>query len=194
MTPTHLHVATDADDPPPAGAKSGTPWLSELSLEFVPLAMVAEWSRCSEAADYVARFFAHDYGDRELAANVLSTVVNELLENAVKFSSDKTVPARLTMREFPEHLTITTTNRVTAAQGAAFARTVARIVHGDAERMFAEQVANPPGTGGAGIGLIMLRKDYGARIAVRVTPVPGEAEAAQLQVQVTIDNGEIEPR
>src|SRR5690349_25000309 len=81
------------------GGENGDAPLSELSLSFPPLALVAEWSRCSETADFVARFFAHDYPDRDVAGSVLSTVVNELVENAAKFSSDKSVQARVVVRE-----------------------------------------------------------------------------------------------
>ena len=165
--------------------------LSELSLSLVPLAVVAEWSRCSEAADFVALYFAHDFGDRELAGNVLSTVVNELLENAVKFSSDKSVTACLTVREFAERMSITSRNVASAGQAAAFGHAVARLADGDPEEMFAERVASPPETGGAGIGLIMLRKDYGARVGVRITPSDGDG-AAFVDVEVESDNREVE--
>lgn len=165
--------------------------LSELSLSLVPLAVVAEWSRCSEAADFVARYFAHDFGDRELAGNVLSTVVNELLENAVKFSSDKSAPARLIVREYAERMSITSRNVASAGQAAAFGDSVARLANGDPEEMFAARIASPPETGGAGIGLIMLRKDYGAKVGVRVTPSDGDG-AAIVDVEVEIDNREVE--
>lgn len=164
--------------------------LSELSLSLVPLAVVAEWTRCGETADFVARYFAHDFGDRELAGNVLSTVVNELLENAVKFSSDKSIPARLTVREYADGLRIATRNVAAPAQAAAFGATVARLAEGDPEAMFAERVASPPEIGGGGIGLIILRKDYRARVGVRVTPSDGGADV--VDVEVEINNRDVE--
>lgn len=165
--------------------------LSELTLSFVPLALVAEWTRCSETADFFARYFAHDFGDRELAGNVLSTVVNELVENAVKFSSDKSVPARLTVREYADTVRVSTRNVASPANAAAFGNAVSRLADGDPEAMFAERLATPPQTGGAGIGLIMLRKDYGARIGVRLTLE--DSAPALVEVEVEIDNREVEP-
>jgi hypothetical protein len=162
--------------------------LAELTLSFVPLALVAEWARCSETSNFVARFFAHDYHDHELAGSVLSTVVNELVENAVKFSSDKAVAARLVVREYPECVTILTTNVVTVSQATTVAETITRLVGGDPELLFAEQIAHPPETGSAGIGLIILRKDYGATVGVRIVDSGG---AAMVDVEVTIDNKEL---
>ena len=61
---------------------------------FVPIDLVREWSRCGQTADYMARYLAYDFADRETAASVLSTVINELVENAAKFSTDKANPRR----------------------------------------------------------------------------------------------------
>jgi hypothetical protein len=191
MTTPRLFGSLAANGSGSANRADGERPLSELSLSFVPLAVVAEWTRCSEAADFVARYFAHDFGDRELAGNVLSTVVNELLENAVKFSSDKSVAAGLTVREYAERMSIVSRNVASPAQAAAFGDAVARLAHGDPEQMFADRIASPPETGGAGIGLIMLRKDYGARVGVRVTPSDGD-RAAIVDVEVEIDNREVE--
>jgi hypothetical protein len=165
--------------------------LSELSLSFVPLAFVAEWTRCSETADFVGRFFSHDFSDRELAGNVLSTIMNELVENAVKFSNDKSLEARVVVREYESSITISTENDATSEQAASFAATIARLVEGEPEAMFAEQIANPPETGGAGIGLIMLRKDYDATVGARMTQL--DAASVRVVVEVTIANQELGP-
>ena len=191
MTTPRLFGSLAANGSASANRSDSERPLSELSLSFVPLAVVAEWTRCSETADFVARYFAHDFGDRELAGNVLSTVVNELLENAVKFSSDKSIPADLTVREYAERMSIVSRNVASPSQAAAFGDAVARLAHGDPEQMFADRIASPPETGGAGIGLIMLRKDYGARVGVRVTPSDGD-RAAIVDVEVEIDNREVE--
>ncbi|MFI5233205.1 MAG: DUF6272 family protein [Gemmatimonadales bacterium] len=167
--------------------------LNELSLSFVPLDLVTEWSRCSETADFLAQFLAHDYGDRELAANVLSTVINELVENAAKFSSNKSAPARIVVSERSDGVTIVTTNVVAPAQAAAFGETITRLVSGDPEALFAAQLSHPPATGSAGIGLIMLRKDYGATIGARVRTPDGDGATA-VDVEVTIGSREIEQR
>jgi hypothetical protein len=164
--------------------------LSELTLSFVPLSLVTEWTRCSETADYVARFFSHDFTDREVAGNVLSTVVNELVENVAKFSSDKARNAKLTVREYDDRLTIATSNVISVEQVKAFGETVRRLTDGDPESMFAEQIAHPPETGSAGIGLIMLRKDYGATIGARMTGIDA-GQAAIVDVEVTIENREV---
>jgi hypothetical protein len=177
-----------------AARTPGEPPLRELRLDFVPLDFVAEWRRCSETADYFARFFAFDYEPRITAASVLSTVLNELIENAVKFSTDKTVRAELVVAQYGDTLNVRTINAVAPALATAFGDTIVRVVAGEPEAMFVERVTHPPETGGAGIGLIMLRKDYDARIGARIGPHASRPGLFQVEVEVNLDNRHIEQR
>jgi hypothetical protein len=185
-----MTVPRHVENPLPAADGDETP-LSSLSIHFLPLDLVAEWARCGEAADFLARFLTHDFEDRETAGSVLSTAINEVVENAVKFSSDKRVAALVTVAEYSTHVTIRASNAISAAQAERFADALSRITAGDPEALFAERLAHPPETGGAGIGLIMLRKDYGASIGARVTD---SGSALEVEVTVTIANEEVEKR
>ena len=168
--------------------------LRELGITLVPIDLIEEWTRCGETADYMARFLAHDFPDRETASVVLATVINELVENAAKFSTDKTTPARVVVRQFGDRVAIEATNIAAASQASSFGVTVARIVAGDPEALFAERVAHPPDVGGPGVGLIVLRKDYGASIDLRIEPDAQHAELMCVQVNVSVDNREVEQR
>jgi hypothetical protein len=167
--------------------------LTELSVTIVPLELVSEWRRCSETADYLARYFAYDFDDRETAAYVLSTVINELVENTAKFSTDKTIPGEIVVRQLGDRLSITAANVTSPDQAEALRDAVARINDGDAEALFAERIAHPPEIGGAGIGLIMLRKDYDAAMTVRTSAANGRTDLVRVEVEVTLDNHEVQP-
>lgn len=166
--------------------------LEELSLRFVPLAFVTEWSRCGQTADYLARFLAYEFGNRENAVNVLSTVINELIENAVKFSADKAGLAEISVRQFGEYVSITTRNSANESQAESFREIAAGINAGDPEELFAQRILHPPATGGAGIGLIMLRKDYEAQLNVSIAPDAGQAGLRIVQVELMVTNREVE--
>src|SRR4051812_6295524 len=107
--------------------------LRELRLTFVPLDFVSEWRRGSETADYFARFFAFDFQPRDVAATIISTVINELVENAVKFSAEKTAPAELVVSQYDDAVTFRTINAVSADTAAIFGETINRIVAGEPE-------------------------------------------------------------
>jgi hypothetical protein len=167
--------------------------LNELAVTLVPIDVVSEWRRCSETADYLARYFAYDFDDRETAALVLSTVINELVENTVKFSGDKSIAGAIVVRQFGDRMSITTTNVAQPAQAEILHTAVARITEGDPEALFAERVAHPPEVGSAGIGLIMLRKDYDAQMNVRTSPHTTRGDLVLVEMEVTLDNREVQP-
>ena len=166
--------------------------MRELGITFVPIDLIEEWTRCGETADYMARFLAHDFPDRESASVVLATVINELVENAAKFSTTNT--PRASSCGSSGTVWIEATNIAAASQASSFGVTVARIVAGDPEALFAERVAHPPDVGGPGVGLIVLRKDYGASIDLRIEPDAQHAELMCVQVNVSVDNREVEQR
>ena len=163
--------------------------LTEFALSFVPLDCLAEWRRCGDIADYAARFLAYDYEDREAAVGVLSTVVNEIVENAVKFSDDRHTPARLRVRQYADSVRIDATNRSAAGRGDTFAAALVEVLDGNPEALFAARVATPLDAGGPGLGLIMLRRDYGAQLGVRLS---FDGELVEVEIQVRIPSREVE--
>ena len=57
--------------------------LSTMAVQLLPLDMIVQWKRCGQTADYIASYLAYHFRDFGRAMNVLSTVLNELIENAV---------------------------------------------------------------------------------------------------------------
>ena len=58
--------------------------LAELRVELAALDAVSEWRRCGMTADFAAKYFACASSNPVTAASVLATVINELVENAVR--------------------------------------------------------------------------------------------------------------
>jgi hypothetical protein len=168
-----------------------SPAITQLSVTFIPLDFVTEWARCGQTADYLARFLACDFQKRDVVANVFSSVINELVENATKFSADKNAAVTVSVCQFEDCVSIATCNSATLVQAESFRELVGVIMRGDAETLFAERIATPPQIGGAGIGLIVLRKDYGARLEVRLDPGVG-GDPLSLHTTVTLTHREVE--
>jgi len=147
--------------------------LSTLELRFVPLDYVMQWHRCGLAADYFAAHVAYTFDNREGARTLLATVVNELLENAVKFSSDKSLAASLGFKHYGDWLTIETRNRTDARHAAALEALARDFDAHPAETLFMARVASPSGsdTSPSGLGLLVLKKDYGVRLTVECRAV-----------------------
>src|SRR5687768_4810932 len=128
------------------------PRLSAVDLELRALEIVVHWRRCGLTADWLAGYFAYDFeiDARAAALSVLSTVANELLENAVKFCSDKQRPVRIAIQNHGEFLRFETRNRARAAHVSAL-RSALEALSGNAlEELFAERVQHQAEPGASG--------------------------------------------
>jgi hypothetical protein len=151
---------------------AGSAPLSGVAVEMPALDLVAHWRRCSISADFLASYMAYDFADRPVAMNVLSTVINELIENAAKFSVDKRQPVRIAVHQHGDVVRIEASNASAAERVEAFRLRLSEILSADPEALFLRHLeaaaAAPPGT--PGVGLVVLRKDYRAVLGAQIAP------------------------
>src|SRR5690606_31897553 len=96
------------------------PPLSPIAVSRLALDFISQWRRVGMAADYLSSHLAYAFEEREVAHNVLSTVVDELLENAVKFSADGSHPVSIELSHFGERLCIRASNASEQESADAF--------------------------------------------------------------------------
>ena len=178
---------TFADDEP-------TRALSGASIELPALSIVAHFRRCGLTADWLAAFMAYDFEHRESATSILSTVINELLENAVKFSAPSAEPIQLSVRHYGAKVRIEVRNPTDGARVDALKKHFARLETEDPDALFASLVERASEKGSPGVGLLILRRDYAASVGVKVESAEGRDDAAVVSVQVERDVEEVEQR
>ena len=185
--------------------------LSEMVIRFVPLDLVIQWRRCGMIADFLADFLAYNFKHKDTARNVISTVLNELLENAVKFSPEKHRRASLALIYHGETIRIQTRNTSNMKHVASLRRLVERLCSEDPEILFLEQLqySTTEDPEASGLGIVTLKKDYLARIAIELSenddpPAAGDApkegdgggdngdELVNVQVTMELDVAELD--
>ena len=168
--------------------------ISELRLELLPIDLIVQWRRCSKMADFLAGYFEYHFEDRPVAAQVLSTGLNELIENLAKFSANKQQPVSVEINHYGELLTVTTENEAARPQATALRARLARMATTDPEELFLEQLEHTASSDRAasGLGLINLKKDYGARLAAEIRAVPDDPERFVVTLQLELDVDAIE--
>ena len=166
--------------------------LSELVIRLLPLDFVAHWGRCGMTADYMAHFFAYSFENTSVVQNMMSTILNELVENIVKFSADKRREVSITLSHYGETVTITTYNCATAVHADGLARLVQTLLSENLEELFKQQIEQTVATNRAvsGLGLLTLMRDYNARLGLRISPSEN-TELVDAVVQITLDVEEL---
>ena len=161
--------------------------VSHLALTFSRLDFVTSWRKCGRLADFLAQHIAEDLDTRELATNELSSLLNELIENTVKFSCPDGGAICIELPFWGDRLTIVTRHCCHPAQTERLATCVTTLSNGDPETLFIEQMlataTADPDT--SGLGLITLRKDHDAKIGLAVEPT-GDTTIVTLQAHVPL--------
>jgi hypothetical protein len=182
-------VVIGAFDPEVARAR-----VSGVSVEMPALDLVAHWRRCGLSADFLAGYMAYDFANRPVATNVLSTVINEILENAAKFSADKRRLVRILVAQQGDVVCIEATNVVKPAQAETFRARLTEVLGADPEELFLRHMeeahAAPPGS--PGVGFIVLRKDYRANLGARIAP--RSDGLLDVTIQVALPSEEVDER
>lgn len=165
---------------------------THVSVELHPFQLRTQWKRCGLTADWLSAYLAHDLqpSTRETAQNVLSTVFNELIENAVKFCADERALVSIAACHHDALLRIETRNVAPDTHAKNLRRTLDELDRASSDSLFAKRIAGGGAAESAGIGLIIVKRDYGARIGARLTP-RGGANTVDVHLRVELDASRI---
>jgi hypothetical protein len=129
-------------------------------------------------ADYLSTFFPGD--DRAAAERqaelkgAISYVANELLENAMKFSYAPSQHAiGIAMYLEADAVSLYVTNSVDPHTVAAFQQAIARLLTGDIDTLYMEQLthnAESDSIEGSSLGYLTMLHDYGVTLAWKFAP------------------------
>lgn len=150
---------------------------AQLALTLSPSELTAHWSRCGQVSDFVAGYISSAYaaehrGEAAPLFTAISTVFQELIENAAKFSRKREASIQVRVKHFSRVLMFEVENVTTPAFAERFAEYLEEITRtADLEAMYLQIVeANSESTADglrSGIGLLVLRKDHEVRFGVR---------------------------
>lgn len=164
--------------------------ISTLVVQVLPDDLLAEWQRCGETADFLSHYVGHHLPNPEQAVNVLSTVLNELVENAIKFSADKRQRVSLGASYYGDTVSMTATNPATAKQVETLHGLIVQLLEEDPEVLFLKRIEESAilDDDSSGLGLITIKKDFLARVGVRFRDLPPSAASAATPTGVPAEN------
>jgi hypothetical protein len=162
--------------------------LSALELEITPIDLLTEWRRCGMIADFMADYMARHFEPRETARSVLSTVLNELVENAAKFSADKRAAAHVSIRHHGEVVHAEIRNETTDDRVDELREVLSALVRDGATAVFRRRMEDR-----RGLGLALLARDYGTTLGATVEAVGAEGKI-EVCLRVALSAAEVEQR
>ena len=167
---------------------------AEVAIELFPESFEVRWDLCGATAD----FFASDFSqmpscgadDDVLQAeveNAISYVLNEAVENAVKFQYGGTITVRVGVYE--RSLVFEVSNWISTAAANALRPRLRELIEGDAQEMLLQRVeenAANPEAGVSGLGFLTMITDYDAQLGWRLRAPEGEGERLQFHTMARL--------
>ncbi len=140
-----------------------------VRLEFKEGPLDLRWHHCGVTSDFLSEFYLAGLSGDQLkkkdARHSISYLVNELLENAVKFRSSNLIIIETLLDDNEFRLCIS--NSLEEAVANDFQRVLSDLMAGDPGELLIERIemnAADPESKGSGLGLLTLMNDYGARL------------------------------
>lgn len=147
--------------------------------------MRSHWSLCGATANYLALFALQGRG--QTAAIAASTVFNELLENAVKYSPASIDDLRVTLWLGFDALRLQLVHQVDATQAKLLTEALAAIEDHTMDHLIQVQSQRS----GSGLGLAALIKEHGVQLVATTRPTDDEGLLElTLDVHFPVESGD----
>jgi hypothetical protein len=147
--------------------------VSRVRLFDGPLEL--SWHHCATTSDFIGDLFAlrvrSSVADNKDVRHSVGYLVNELIENAVKFRAPGEIQIEASMDS--ESFRVKISNVLDGAAAARFQTLLAEITRGDPGDLLIQRIeanAAEADSSGSGLGLLTLMSDYGARLAWIFSP------------------------
>lgn len=122
------------------------------------------WKSVGEIADLVANYYKEKYND-SIDHNIISMVLNELIENAAKFSYENTSKIAIQTFKKDKKIYVKISNVVSKKRWEQLLKICNELFSNDLHTLFIDRLYKLKNNKKApGIGLIILKKDYNANL------------------------------
>ena len=178
-----------------------------VSLQLLPAAQPVEWSHWGTTADFVTSYFgmflglAPANGDGQTKetyeSSALRYILNELIENAVKFNQGGTILVQVGL--VAREMVLLVENVVTEIVGTQLRPKLVELISQDPTELFLRRVeerAENPEDDDSGLGFITMMSDYEARLGWKLSPVEADRSRITLSTmaRLSVQDDTVLPR
>lgn len=141
----------------------------DVSITVRPIDLIAYWKRCGIMADFAAAFYAYTQDQPSIQENIISTIFNELIENATKYSVKKNAEVTIHMKMYDTVLKIEVVNNTPESHFKKLQKHLTELTEStDLDELYIRTLAEKSeATSDSGIGLLLLVKDYNLKVGAQ---------------------------
>lgn len=141
----------------------------DVSVTVRPIDLNAYWKRCGIMADFAAAFYAYAHEQPNVHKNIISTIFNELIENASKYSVKRDAEVKIQMKMYDTVLKIEVVNTTPQPHFEKLQKHLTELTNSDdLDELYVEILSSNLGKPvESGMGLLILTKDYDLKIGAQ---------------------------
>ncbi len=136
-----------------------------FSLSFLPEDILNCWESAGNLSDSVAEHYQCKFSSMPKNSSI-SMILNELIENATKFSKDKSSSIEIDTKKIKDKLLICISNEVTKHDWNQFIKISNELFSSNLHSLFLSRLYKLKNRSSSpGLGLILLKKDYNVELS-----------------------------
>ena len=165
----------------------------ELNIEFsVPMTYLDNWKKCSIVANFFGMYQGVSYKkNTEKAISILSTITNELIENAVKFTSNDKSDVKVKLEKTNNIISIETCNIGNKKNMENLIMFTEKLESDNPELIFLNNLENNLNSNNKSeLGLISIFKDYSNKIGFKIRKVQ-EQDSYEIYTNIQIEDKQL---
>ncbi len=143
---------------------------SEFALKLRPMDLRVQWRRCSLTADYISNYCSYQEKLDSDISNTISIIINELIENAAKFSKDRKGEISLDLKYYSEILKIEVKNLTDETSKNKLEKSISTLGDRNSDETYINKLKKGE-KNDSGIGLLLLSKDFPVRLGFLINEV-----------------------
>lgn len=142
-------------------------------------------------ADYMTTFFPGEPSQKVAdIKNIVSYIANELLENAMKYSDERTkCPISLGLHLFADRFVFVATNPIANTQKPKFQEYIKKILENDPYELYMQKLESQAGDDSqteSGLGYLTMINDYQAEMGWKFEPLADFPESSLVSTMVQV--------
>ena len=148
---------------------------SDVCLTFkIPVEHVQHWKKCSLIANFFGNYQAESYkNNKSQIVSIISTISNELLENAIKFSEKKYSDVGISIKKHQSSILIQVENVTNFKNTEKLKHTLHRIENENISALQLDKITKNErfNQEESEIGLINIAKDFTTKVGAKICPI-----------------------
>lgn len=168
---------------------------SVTKLKLQSKDLVENWRRCSLTSDFIARYYSiffpyiersENTFYRQEAENIISFIMNELVENTAKYSDENGEDVDVWIGLDDDRLIFDISNQISHQAYEPFMNLCKELLESDPQELYIKKIEEniDSGTSSSGLGYLTLVNDYGVSFGFAFTELNDKLVKASVQAVV----------